>query len=308
MDAESAAGPVAAAAEVVVGVDGTASALRAVSWATAEARLRGRPLRIVHAAPSDMEGRRRAQRIVAQALSMARRRDPDLAMRTEVFHEQPVRALVQASEGAALLVVGIASGHPGEVVVGSVAFTVVDTSLCPVAVVRGHHRAPGRGRPVLLGVDSPVSDAAAFGTALADADRHGSRLVVLHVRHADMLERLAGIDLDTTLALALSEHLIPWQGLYPGVGVDIRIEHGQAADRLLHAAGDARLVVVSTRGGGTATRHPLNSCSRQLLRYSPSPVCVVPRNLDAPAGPTVDRAAVPTASAVDAPNDRSVLW
>ena len=39
-----------APAEVVVGSDGTAPALRAVAWAATEARLRGRGLRIVHVA------------------------------------------------------------------------------------------------------------------------------------------------------------------------------------------------------------------------------------------------------------------
>ena len=36
---------------IVVGVDGTTTALRAVAWAAREARLRQRPLRLVHAAP-----------------------------------------------------------------------------------------------------------------------------------------------------------------------------------------------------------------------------------------------------------------
>ena len=35
---------------IVVGVDATTTALRAVAWAAEEARLRQRPLRIVHAA------------------------------------------------------------------------------------------------------------------------------------------------------------------------------------------------------------------------------------------------------------------
>jgi nucleotide-binding universal stress UspA family protein len=36
---------------IVVGVDGTSTGLRAVAWAAREALLRGRPLRLVHAAP-----------------------------------------------------------------------------------------------------------------------------------------------------------------------------------------------------------------------------------------------------------------
>ena len=36
---------------VIVGTDGSATALRAVAWAATEARLRGTGLSIVHAAP-----------------------------------------------------------------------------------------------------------------------------------------------------------------------------------------------------------------------------------------------------------------
>ena len=36
---------------IVVGVDGTSTGLRAVAWAAREALLRGRLLRLVHAAP-----------------------------------------------------------------------------------------------------------------------------------------------------------------------------------------------------------------------------------------------------------------
>ena len=62
-----------APAEVVVGTDGTAPALRAVAWAATEARLRGRALRIVHVASyADTEaGRRHAHGILGRALTAA---------------------------------------------------------------------------------------------------------------------------------------------------------------------------------------------------------------------------------------------
>ncbi len=64
------------AQEVVVGTDGTETALRAVAWAAAEARLRGVPLRIVHAAPyampSDKAGGRRAAAILANSSTSSR--------------------------------------------------------------------------------------------------------------------------------------------------------------------------------------------------------------------------------------------
>ena len=62
---------------IVVGVDGTTTALRAVAWAAEEARLRQRPLRIVNAAPylgtPDGPGpaRGRPDAVLARARSVA---------------------------------------------------------------------------------------------------------------------------------------------------------------------------------------------------------------------------------------------
>ena len=102
--------------EIVVGIDGTATALNAVGWAAAEARLRRHPLRILHAAPyaapPSRVGRHRAQAILAHAYTVAHHAEPDLDVRTElVVDQQPVTALVSASEDAELLVVGMVGGQ-----------------------------------------------------------------------------------------------------------------------------------------------------------------------------------------------------
>jgi nucleotide-binding universal stress UspA family protein len=60
------------ATDIVVGVDGTSTALRAVQWAAAEARMRGTGLQILHAAPYATRpapdlGRQRADEIIARA-------------------------------------------------------------------------------------------------------------------------------------------------------------------------------------------------------------------------------------------------
>jgi nucleotide-binding universal stress UspA family protein len=89
------------AAEVVVGTDGTDTALRAVAWAVTEARLRGAGLRIVHAAPyttaTDEAGRRRATAILGHAKTVAHQHESGVWAHTERLDEQPVRALVDAS-------------------------------------------------------------------------------------------------------------------------------------------------------------------------------------------------------------------
>ena len=110
-----------AAPPVVVGTDGTPTALHAVAWAASEAVLRGRPLRIVHAGPYDVTrelspGRRRASAVLARAFTVARRHEPRVEAHTQLSGESPVTALVHASADAELLVTQRLAG--GQHVVG----------------------------------------------------------------------------------------------------------------------------------------------------------------------------------------------
>jgi nucleotide-binding universal stress UspA family protein len=282
---------------VTVGVDGTVTALRAVGWATAEAGARGVPLHIVHAAPyaGDAEGRRRAETILAHARSTAHRCDGSVALRTELLDGQPVPALVQASEAAGLLVVGMADGRTGEVVLGSVAMAVTARARCPVTVVRGRHRVPTSGRPVLLGVDDVSADAAAVSAAFADAQRHRTPLVVLHARPGHASE------VDTDVAAELEEQLAPWRRAHPEVRAEVRIVRGRPEDALLHAAAQARLVIVSSRRRGNLARIVLGSCSRALARHSPCPVCIVEGSLADPGVVTPGTVPAPAVDPHDVP-------
>ena len=89
---------------IVVGVDGTSTGLRAVAWAAKEALLRGRPLRLVHAAPylgtpDDPAGRGRADAVLARARTVAHQIAPELTADVAVLPDPPVAALVHASAG-----------------------------------------------------------------------------------------------------------------------------------------------------------------------------------------------------------------
>jgi nucleotide-binding universal stress UspA family protein len=100
---------------IVVGVDGTSTGLRAVAWAAREALLRGRPLRLVHAAPylgtpDDAAGRGRADAVLARARTVAHQIAPEVATEAVVLPDPPVAALVDASAGAELLVIGMIGG------------------------------------------------------------------------------------------------------------------------------------------------------------------------------------------------------
>jgi nucleotide-binding universal stress UspA family protein len=135
-------------ARVVVGVDGSEHAVRAVRRAADEARLRGASLEVVHASPEVVtvpdpvlgppiqrdELRAGGEEIVDRLLSGIDLHD--LQVERIVDIGQPARVLCDVARGADVLVVGSRGlgGFRG-LLVGSVTHQVVAHAPCPVLVV-----------------------------------------------------------------------------------------------------------------------------------------------------------------------------
>jgi nucleotide-binding universal stress UspA family protein len=264
---------------VVVGVDRSRISLDAVRWAGGEARLRGLPLQILHAAPYAKDsafGLRRARDILTRAYTVAHRARLGIPVTTCHTEQAATPSLLDAARRAQLLVVGMGGGdRPQEVLIGSVALEVSGHAACPVAVVRGHH--PPVDGPVLVGVDDVATDAAALTVAFADAHRHGGRIVVLHARHRAAPFGAHGHAEAARLAARteLADALAPLIARFPDVPVELTVVLGPPAPALLAAAVHTRLVVVGTRGRGAPARALFGSTSRAVLRQSPVPVVVV---------------------------------
>lgn len=136
---------------IVVGVDGSRPARRALEWAIDEARLRGAAVRVITAweypsAAVGMEGTLEvadieagARRLQAAALEKVPHEDLDVA--AHVVRGGAAALLVDASTDADLVVVG-SRGHGGfaGLLLGSVSSQVVHHSLCTVVVVRDPRR------------------------------------------------------------------------------------------------------------------------------------------------------------------------
>src|SRR5690242_9984758 len=150
---------------IVVGIDGSESALDAARWAAAEAARRNRRLRIVHAyrwplpeygpVPFDVSMidavRAGADKVVREAAAAVIEIVPDSPPETAVVRGAPVSVLLEESARAELLVLGSRGlGGFAELLAGSVAVELAAHGRCPVVVVRGE--TPGDG-PVVVGVD-----------------------------------------------------------------------------------------------------------------------------------------------------------
>jgi nucleotide-binding universal stress UspA family protein len=130
---------------IVVGVDGSEHARRALLWAIDEAKLRGASVHLVHSwrfpppvplpdgglAPADFEAV--AKGVLDDATALV---PEGIAVRKEIATDHAAHALIRASAGADLLVVGARGlgGFTG-LLLGSVSEQVVHHAHCPVVVV-----------------------------------------------------------------------------------------------------------------------------------------------------------------------------
>lgn len=158
---------------VLVGVDGSAVAVRALDRAADEAARRRTALRLVYAVPDRDE----AAPVLASARTRLRARHPGLPVAATAAGGGAVRALVRESAGASLTVVGAGGlGAVAGALFGSVSLRLAARPPGPLLVVRGA-RTRDEGCAVLLGLESDAeADAAAY--AFAEAERRGARLRV----------------------------------------------------------------------------------------------------------------------------------
>ncbi|OIQ87526.1 universal stress proteinc [mine drainage metagenome] len=275
---------------VVVGVEGTESSGDALVWAAQEAAARYDELEIVYATGAryaaldparddDVTGQ--AETLLGDATESALRVEPNLTIRRTISPSTPGVALTEASERAALVVVGCRPlGAVERAFAGSLAYQVVAGSHCPVLVVP---RATGtRGSGVVVGVDASEDSIAAVAQAAEEADRLGQELTVVHAWKEPMADAVLGHALDSydevieeRERVVLAESLAGLGERYPDLVVNRHLVHRQPAETLLDLARTARLLVVGSRGRHGVARMLLGSVSHTVVVHAPCPVLVV---------------------------------
>jgi len=281
---------------VIVGVDGSKSALDAVRWAVREAELRGVTLRLVHAfgwmSVADQDdypelelGYRKALLTEAQEwlADAARLVPPGVEVVSEVLDDFPIPRLVTESRNAQLLVIGDRGlGGIGGLLVGSVAVALAVHAECPVVVVRSREPdgAPVADGPVVVGVDgSPVSeDALAFAFDAAAARQ--VPLVAVHTYKMTFFEPVGASMVDWALIATgerevLAERMAGWTERYPDVDVRRVVVPGRASAELVRQSETAQLVVVGSHGRGSLAGLFLGSVSHAVLHRSRCPLAIV---------------------------------
>ncbi|GAB3437472.1 universal stress protein [Phycicoccus ginsengisoli] len=273
---------------VVVGVDADDPIQAVLDTAADLATALGHPLHVVNATgvgivpwTPEMVGRQEARTESVRAGLETRCRT---AVTAETVYASPAKALVDASHGAALVVLG--AGRLGAVpaaVLGATTHQVAAHAACPVLVVP-HDVLLRHDGPVVVGVDADPHSEPAVEYAFAEASRRGVDLVAVHswwweAPDAMMSGREWEDDFGAvadTQHRQLAEMLAGWQEKYPDVQLRTEVVRGQAVPTLRDEARDAQLLVVGSRGRGGFRGLLLGSVSTRLLHQSPCPVVVVP--------------------------------
>jgi nucleotide-binding universal stress UspA family protein len=283
-------------AGVVVGVDGSGGAAAALDWAAQEARLRGTVLTAVLATGAGNHGRfhrgsadpgvedAAARRALEDAVTGALGPSGTAQVERMVVHDEPVRGLTWASDGADLLVVGARGlSSIGELLLGSVSQGCLHHARCPVAVVKGPvaGRAGGGGH-VVVGLDGSRASGAALAWAVDEARRRGARVTVVRAHLAPLVDEVA------------EEAVLVWDqstdASYARSAFDATVDRvdagGVAVERLLvadspgpaivAAAADADLVVVGSSGRGRVPKRLVGSVSLYVTHHAGCPVVVLP--------------------------------
>jgi nucleotide-binding universal stress UspA family protein len=136
---------------IVVGVDGFESSKAALRWAIRQAKLTGAEVEAITAwhipvgtgwvpVPDMPDYQEDAFSVLTEAINEMATVDPEVQVCPRVAQGRAGQVLVEAADGADLLVVG-SRGHRGlaEALLGSVGQYCANNASCPVVIMRGKH-------------------------------------------------------------------------------------------------------------------------------------------------------------------------
>ena len=285
----------------MVGMDGSEGAMRAVRWATQEAKIRGRGVTLAHAVLPVVAGGAfgmgvpprldliEEMRVSAVEELVRVAADLDFAdVQVHVEVATPSGLLLAASDTAEMIVLG-SRGRGGfaDLLLGSVGTQVSSHANCPVVVMRADARAGAH--EIVVGIDGSPHSLAALAFAFNEASRRGWDLIAVHAWDVPAYDLIVSPDgpipfplenvADEEIRLA-AEVLSGYRNEYPDVRVSENLVRSPAVQALLDASTNAAMIVVGTRGRNVAIGALLGSVSNGILHKAKVPIAVVPLPAD----------------------------
>ncbi len=258
---------------IVVGVDDSPDASKALDWALSWAEAVGSPVRMIasEAVPpgrtADSPGLgKTAQAAIEQQLARLRKVAPDAEVDAEALVAHPVSALIAESLDAGAVVLGTrgVGAYQGSVI-GSISGAVAASAHCPTIIITSN--APSAydpDGPIVVGFDGSEPAMGAARLAVSAAAAEG--------RSVQLLQAEGGVTspdepLDHLVDELRSEH--------PDVELELVTSEGSAVGALTSASRKAAFVVVASQGHRGVPGFLLGSTTRALVQSAQAPVIVL---------------------------------
>ena len=235
-------------ASIVVGIDGSRTAVRAALWAIDEAISRDVPLHLVAVANSPA-ARADAELAVRAATAAVEATGRPVDLDSRVLDGEPTPILLTHSGAAAMVCVGaVGRRHFDRNRLGSTTGALVAAAHCPIAVVRGDDGSAAEpGGWVVAELDETPDSAAVLQFGVAEARLRNAPLRVLGAwqsRYTDVHDSHAVADGNRLVRSQLDRRLSQWRHQYPDLDAKPVAIHGSALNYLSKHAGEIQLVVV----------------------------------------------------------------
>jgi nucleotide-binding universal stress UspA family protein len=275
--------------KIVVALSAAPVSERVIAWAQQHAKALGQGVELVTVvggavgAVGEDSVAQTAHDVAQQMLDTraAHLRDAGLDVTTRVERGNPVAVLVDASEDAALLVIGSDYKGPGSGSVrGAHGIRISAAAKSPVVVVPDFDVSGRSG--VLVGTDGSDVSAAAVRFAAIEAARLGEPLTAISVwTPMPIPGPLSGYpepyldDMQGVTAEILRGALAEVRAQHPRLEIIERVECGYPSTIITELAQDARLAVVGSHGRGAFARLLLGSISHEVLARLGSVTAIV---------------------------------
>lgn len=261
---------------ILVPLDGTQFALRALPPAVELALARGAELRVIHAVSSELEKARTDAYLEMKTRDLSK----DLSIVTEAFVGQPVDVLLEASEWVDLIVMA-SHGRSGleRFFMGSVTESTLRESHCPLLVIESKPFSLKDTQRVMVPLDGSEISLRALPHACRLCAESGATLVLCRV------EDSPGIDLADVPTVEEQNRQLEQEyrnAMEESIDSSIAIEclhnFGSVAPTLSRIIEQHKIdvLVMSTHGLGGVQRLVLGSVAEAMIRTVDIPMLLIP--------------------------------